>query len=215
MTGLTMDRKWLWLAVAGAVLVVIVAAVLAAPYLTQPGGTDDGSTASSTPGGAAAGSGQSADGVIMPGNVDASAAVTATSTDGTGAKGGSKPTGGPSATASSQQAGTFYLRIMWWNDTKTRAAKNVVVDWGSGGSWSPDPALPSQAVTIGPFPVDTALSLTVYPDGKSGTKAVVPFTITPVMRSGTERDGVHIELRDDALRVLGNPVQNFERVFER
>jgi hypothetical protein len=215
MTGLTTDRKWLWLAVAGAVLVVIVAAVLAAPYLTRSGGTGDDSTTSSTSEGAGVGSGQSTDGVIMPGNVDASAAVMATSTGGSGAKGGSQTTGGPSVTGNSQETGTFYVRVMWWNDTKARAAKDVIVTWGTDGSWSPDPALPSQATDIGPFPVGKTLSLTVYPDGKTGTKDVVPFTITPVMKSGTERDGIHVELRDDTVRVLGNPVQNFEHVFQR
>lgn len=120
-----------------------------------------------------------------------------------------------SAGASGKTQGTFYVKVSWWDDTEARSAKNCVVTWGESGSWSPEGPSRAQTARIGPFPVGRTSKFTVYPDGRGHRADVVKLDIKSSMVSGSERDGIHIEVRDDAVRVLGNPVFNFEVVFPR
>lgn len=133
-----------------------------------------------------------------------------------GAGGGQAPTpGGTSDPAEPGASGTFYIRVSWWNDTEVRAPSGFLIKWGSGRSWSPDTTRRSQIGTIGPFVVGAPQSFRVSPDGSDSAELLVPITITPEMTSGSQQDGVHVEVRDYTVRVLGNPVDNTEIIFTR
>lgn len=203
MAGLLSDRKRLLpLSIGTAVLVVVAVAVslLSSPRgssTRNPGGTSGSEagwrsvSASGQPGVATA--------TVVPGSTTPTAGSGTASSTGTSGK----------------EQGTFYITVSWWDDTEEHSAKNGVVTWGESGSWSPDVARRSQTARIGPFPVGRTSKLTVYPDGRAHGADVVLLAIKSSMVSGSERDGIHIEVRDDAVRVLGNPVFNFEVVFPR
>lgn len=127
----------------------------------------------------------------------------------------SLPDGGVVTRDSGEDAGTFMVRVFWWDDTERSDLEDAVVTWGRTGSWRPDASVGSQAATMGPFPTGRRVELWVYTDGTGGKAAVVPLMIEPTMRSGSELDGVHIEVSDRGVRVLGNPVDNFEWSFLR
>lgn len=190
MTRFSVPRKWLWPILAGLVLLVAIGGYA---LVASRGGVS---------------------GLAGFEPVGSSSGTTQDGGDQTPATGGVTEPGSSGGTVAKGGKGSFYVKILWWNDTKTRGPKNVIVTW-DGGSWSPDATLKSDVTTIGPFPVGKKLNLTVYPDGKSRPGRVVPFTIRASMLSESDRDGIHIELRDDNLRVLGNAVQNFERNYAR
>lgn len=122
---------------------------------------------------------------------------------------------GSGGTAQTKPAGSsVYLKVFWWNDTERRRPEQTIVSW-TGGTWRPNPDKKSEVTTIGPFPVGQTLKLTVYPDGTDGTARVVTFVVRKTLISASARDAIHIELRDEALRVLGNAVANFEHDFVR
>jgi hypothetical protein len=195
-------RKRLWL-ILGGVALLVLAAFLVGPSLLGPADRTSSGTSPSDGTGASVPdiSGQSVAATSVPETWTIAA--------------GSVPSGGSVIQDSAEEVGTFHLRVFWWNDTRQRAMKGAVVTWGKSGSWTPDVSRPSQAATIGPFPTGKALKLTVYPDGRTRSANAVSFTLTPAMLSGSDRDGIHIEVRDDGVRVLGNPVHNFEVDFSR
>lgn len=125
---------------------------------------------------------------------------------------GSSPGGGSGETPDSTTG--FMLRLAWWNETEDRAPSAMLVTWG-GGTWRPTDPSASEVAKIGPMKVGKTFDLKVYPDGPGGAEIVVPVTITDSMRSGSEVDGIHIEVTDDLVRVLGIPVDNFEQIHER
>lgn len=107
------------------------------------------------------------------------------------------------------------LRILLWNDTESKAPKNLEVAVGSI-TWTPaDPTVPNQSGDLAGVAVGKDLQLEVYPDGRTGKKIVVTIRLTPEMRSGSDADAVHVEVRDDQVRVLGTPVDNFDVTAKR
>jgi hypothetical protein len=141
---------------------------------------------------------------------DASAPGTGGSTPGGSASGGSA-SGGESGKVSDSKS--KIIRILWWNDTMGVAPKNpeVVFD---GKSVKPTSGR-TATMRIGPCPVGKDLELVVYPDGRSGKKLAATFRVSAGMVADSEQDAIHIEVRDDRVRVLGNPVTNFEQSFAR
>lgn len=132
--------------------------------------------------------------------------------------GGSTATKKPSATtpggaaAVAPAAQTMDVRIMWWNDTNGKAPNGIEIVI-AGKSYKPSGAK-AQGV-LGPVEVGKQLDVTVYPDGRNGKKIVVPFMLTSEMQSASERDAIHVSVSDTTVRVLGNPVSNFDQSFPR
>jgi len=110
---------------------------------------------------------------------------------------------------------TMDLRILLWNDTDAKAPKNLEVAVGSVKWVLADNSVPSVTGELAALAVGKKLSLEVYPDGRSGKKIVVPILLSKDMRSGSEADAVHVEIKDDRVRVLGTPVENFDTSVER
>lgn len=110
---------------------------------------------------------------------------------------------------------TMDLKILLWNDTDSKAPKNLEVVVGEVKWVLTDNATPSVAGELAGLPVGKKLDLVVYPDGRSGNKIIVPIMLTKDMRSGSEADAVHVEVKDDRVRVLGTPVENFDTSVER
>lgn len=216
MSGTSTSRKWLWwigafvaLAAVAGIAWALSSSGAAGPGAWNPFSADDTRTASVGSDGATG---------TLPG---AGGSMSTTSgTTGAGVQPGGTGAGGtarPSAPATppSGEQPTFYVRASWWNDTVKRAPTGFTVAWGTGGEWTPNAASKSQVATIGPFFVGQPQALKISPDGPSGPTVTVPFTITTSMLPSSERDGIHIEIRDDGLRVLGNPVENTERNYPR
>ncbi|MDP2233033.1 MAG: hypothetical protein Q8K89_05310 [Actinomycetota bacterium] len=110
---------------------------------------------------------------------------------------------------------TMTLRILLWNDTEGKAPKNLEVAVGAV-KWIPaDPTVPNQSGDLAGLAVGKDLQLEVYPDGRTGKKLLVTIRLTPEMRSGSDADAVHVEVRDDSVRVLGTPVDNFDVTAKR
>ncbi|MDO9108438.1 MAG: hypothetical protein Q7U89_05545 [Coriobacteriia bacterium] len=110
---------------------------------------------------------------------------------------------------------TMTLRILLWNDTESKAPKNLEVAVGAV-TWIPaNPTVPSQSGDLAGLAVGKDLQLELYPDGRTGKKLVVTIRLTPEMRSGSDADAVHVEIRDDSVRVLGTPVENFDVTAKR
>ncbi|MBU4556073.1 MAG: hypothetical protein KJ747_04300 [Actinobacteria bacterium] len=110
---------------------------------------------------------------------------------------------------------TMTLRILLWNDTEGKAPKNLEVAVGAI-KWIPaDPTVPNQSGDLAGLAVGKDLQLEVYPDGRTGKKLLVTIRLTPEMRSGSDADAVHVEVRDDQVRVLGTPVDNFDVTAKR
>lgn len=166
------------------------------------------------------------------GNVDgtpAKAVATATpaangdtgSTDDNGAKSSSPaPTPGTDDPnegngTTTQPAATMSLMILLWNDTQSKAPEGIEVAVGAA-KWAPaDSSLANQTGVLKGIAVGQKLQLEVYPDGRSGKKILVPILLTKEMRSGSEADAVHVEVKDGTVRVLGTPVENFDVSVER
>ena len=127
-------------------------------------------------------------------------------TDGTGGTGGTGGTTG--ATAESR-----VIRILWWNDTVKNAPEDPEVVFGEK-VFKPISG-ESDVGSIGAAEIGKELTLTVYPDGRSGKALKFTFEVTPDMTSDSEVDGIHVEVSDDKVRVLGNPVINFTQSQER
>ncbi|MDO8915858.1 MAG: hypothetical protein Q7W16_07240 [Coriobacteriia bacterium] len=204
MAGLLSDRRRLWLFAAGVALLAIAA--VAVFLLYTPRGSSD------RDGGGPSISEEASRSIDASGQaVVTSESVLPGSTTPTAVPGTTPPAGGTSGKVKD----TFYVMVSWWDDTEKRPAEDAVVTWGASGSWSPSGTTRAQAARFGPFPVGRTSKLTVYPDGKARRAGVVVLDIKSSMLSGSERDGIHIEVRDDAVRVLGNPVSNFEVIFPR
>lgn len=107
------------------------------------------------------------------------------------------------------------LRILWWNDTEKVAPIGFEVAVGTV-TWSPADAKAESGVgSLSGLEYGRELSLVVYPDGPSGTRVTVPILLTDDMVSNSDSDAVHVEVRDDTVRVLGTPVKNFDVTYDR
>jgi len=110
---------------------------------------------------------------------------------------------------------TMTLMILFWNDTESKDPKGFEVAVGTA-KWVPaDPTLRNQTGEIKGVVIGKKLQLEVYPDGRSGKKIIVPIELAKDMRSGSEADAVHVEVKDGTVRVLGTPVENFDVTAER
>ncbi len=158
----------------------------------------------------------------VPGKV-ASGASNSSGSSGSGS--GSSGSGSGSSSQSSsgnKKPGTkpvppasgFALKILWWNDTQSKAPANFEVVYGSS-SYKPTVANKSASGTLGPIPTGKAVNLVIYPDGRNGKRITVPIQISASMSSGSEVDAVHVAVSDSQVRVLGNPVDNFDRSYDR
>jgi hypothetical protein len=145
---------------------------------------------------------------------------------GTAAKGGStgtatgKPagaTGAPAAAGSPSAAPVptqIRIRVIWWNDTVNKKPTGCEIRLGSS-AFSPDISQKKDVGAVGPAVIDKPLGLVIYPDGRSGKKVVVPIQLTADMQPDSERDAIHVAVSDTEVRVLGSPVDNFDRTFPR
>ena len=116
---------------------------------------------------------------------------------------------------STQPGATMSLMVLLWNDTQSKAPGDLEVAVGAV-KWVPsDSSLANQAGSLKGLAVGQKLQLEVYPDGRSGNKILVPILLTKDMRSGSEADAVHVEVKDGSVRVLGTPVENFDVSVER
>ncbi len=167
------------------------------------GGASAQTTDSKSPAGSVAGQGSPTSG---PG---AATQGGATSGSGDGGAGGSS---GPGSASQSNTAAKL-IRIKWWNDTQAVPPKNPVIEFG--GKRVTLKAGKSDTLAIGPCPVGEDLTFAIYPDGTAGKRIVATFRVEARMIADSEQDAIHVEVRDDRVRVLGNPIPNFERTFER
>lgn len=133
-----------------------------------------------------------------------------------GSSGGSSNGGG--SNSSSKPTPTpvkgMTVKILWWNDTKDKAPSGVEIVYGAS-SFKPNPGKDAASGSVGPVVYGKEVKLVVYPDGRDGKKLIVPFTVEKAMISNSEQDAIHVEISDDRVRVLGNPVSGFERAFDR
>ncbi|MDZ4168899.1 MAG: hypothetical protein U1E26_04485 [Coriobacteriia bacterium] len=208
-------------AVAGLMALLLVLALAGcgkkeadAPELGLQPGASQGSTATGDTGASATGTANPK----TPSDPGAGGQAEEPGGQGTGTAGGSTGgnTGGSTGTGGSGTAPSTApktIRIKWWNDTQANSPKNATIEFG-GKSVKPK-AGKGDTLAIGPCAVGKDLKLTIYPDGPSGSKLVATFRVDASMVADSEQDAIHIEVRDDRVRVLGNPVPNFEQSFAR
>lgn len=146
-------------------------------------------------------------------------ATTAASAPGA-SKGTTKPGNGPGTAGGSGSkdsggsASSMNVRILWWNDTTSKKADGFEIVFGSK-SVKPDTSKSSGTASLGPIPVGKEAVLVVYPDGRDGKRFEIPITLTADMEPDSDIDGIHVEVSDTSVRVLGNAVDNFDRSFPR
>lgn len=211
------NLPWWWLVLAS--LVVIGLVVAAATALRQPGqqpnsglpptaekpGVDASPTAG-TPGSGGQKSNPASAAPVPVGNAS-NGSGSGDSTDDNGSSGG---TDGEQSGPSVKKG---YVIIKFWNDTAAEPPMKVVIS-ADGASWKPNLAERSDVGKLGPVTLNKQIALTIYPDGPSGKAIQVPIKLDTVMDSN-DVDAVHVEVRDDGLRVLGNPVVDVEVTASR
>lgn len=202
-------KFWITIALATTAIVGTAAAVVMRPVVRpeaqKASQTDSISKTSATGASSSASESASATKVTSPTQVG-------TAQSGSGAPG--SQTGSGATTGGTTASKGFYLRLYWWNDTSAKPTADVVIEVG-GKRFSPNATVRSQVGKIGPLKVGTKLQGYVYPDGIGGTKIPVSLTITSSMLSDAERDAMHVELSDAKVKILGNPVENFELLKDR
>lgn len=112
------------------------------------------------------------------------------------------------------QAKPIDIRILWWNDTREKSPTGFEIRFGSQ-SIKPDISKASGTASIGPCAIGEENTLVIFPDGTGGKRFEVPFTANKYMASDADVDGIHVEISDGKVRVLGNSVYNFEQSFSR
>lgn len=106
------------------------------------------------------------------------------------------------------------VRILYWNDTENEPA-SVVVSIGTA-SWKPTDATAESAEgKLADLAFGQPLKIVVQPDGPAGKRIEVPVRFTPDMISDSTGDAIHVEVKDDTVRVLGTPVDNFDVTLDR
>ena len=116
--------------------------------------------------------------------------------------------------ASSGVIGYADLRVIWWNDTVDTASTGAHVSMGYA-VWDPDTDADSVRGLLKDVEVGQIVMLVVFPDGPDGIRIEVPLLLTPDMNPASDEDAVHVEVSDASVRVLGNPVDNFDVTFDR
>jgi hypothetical protein len=126
--------------------------------------------------------------------------------------------GGSSATPGNGSTSTvpvrIRVRVIWWNDTVKKKPTGCEIILGSS-AFKPDISEKKVVGAVGPAETNKPLELVVYPDGRGGKKVVVPIQLTNEMQPDSERDAIHVAVSDTEVRVLGSPVDNFDRTFPR
>lgn len=136
--------------------------------------------------------------------------------NGTGSGGGSSTGGSGSGTGTKPSPSTkgLVVKILWWNDTKTKAPNGCEIVYGSS-SFKPVATKDAASGSIGPVPYRKSVQLVIYPDGRSGKKILVPFVVDSGMNANSDRDAIHVQISDAEVRVLGNAVDGFDKTFDR
>jgi len=106
------------------------------------------------------------------------------------------------------------LRVIWWNDTVGTVPNGALVSIGDA-AWNPDTGADSARGLLSKVEIGQAVMLVVLPDGPDGVRIMVPLLLTPDMNPASDADAVHVEVSDTSVRVLGNPVDNFDVTFDR
>lgn len=107
------------------------------------------------------------------------------------------------------------IRILWWNDTRSRAPRGFEVAIGAA-TWRPsDESAERETGALKRIPVGEPIVLYVYPDGRSNQRFEVPIEVTEVMQSDSDQDAIHVAVSDTAVRVVGTPVVEFDVSFKR
>lgn len=132
---------------------------------------------------------------------------------GTRAPSGGGTPGGGSGGSTSTDPNAKTVRILWWNDTDAKAPVAPEVVFGSS-SYKPK-AGKSDVGSVGPAKIGQTLTLTIYPDGRSGAAIKATFELTKDMSSNSDVDAIHIEVSDSQVRVLGNAIPNLVQSFSR
>lgn len=112
------------------------------------------------------------------------------------------------------QPPTFAVAAIFWNDTTTNKATGIRVVLGSNAPWSPNTAKAKDTGPLGKAPLNRTLTLSIYlPNSATPVKVAVRFA--PIMQPNSVRDAINIDVSDKTVRVLGNPVENFDVSFDR
>lgn len=158
--------------------------------------------------------GADSEGAVLPGAPAKKATATGAGETSTGAAtdGSGDGTARGSRASSPSQTARGYVVIKYWNDTVSNApALEVAV---GEASWKPKSRVPSEAGRLGPIPLGRIVDLLVYPDGRKGSRISVSIKVDPEMDS-KDVDAIHVEVRDDKVRVLGNPLVKSEITAQR
>lgn len=120
----------------------------------------------------------------------------------------------PDGDTSSDVAAEADLRVIWWNDTVGSAPSGASISIGDA-VWNPDTGTDSARGLLQDIEIGEAVTLVVLPDGPDGNRIEVPLLLTQSMDPASDEDAVHVEVSDTSVRVLGNPVDNFDVTFDR
>lgn len=227
-------RIW-WIAGVAAALLLMAGGIALArsggkspivPPRTQATGNKTGGTDSESPltdagsGGVQAGA-TTSEGVVSSGGTGASGGVpTPRTSTNSGTKQSTSPTTNPgtknpTSTPTTPVTKTMTVKILWWNDTQSRKPVGTIISIGDA-RWKPDVTALQDSGTLAGLPFGKQLTIVVYPDGPLGKKVSVPVMFDEkTMKPNSDQDAIHVEIRDTAVKVLGNPVNNFEVITPR
>lgn len=149
---------------------------------------------------------------------DGETMTTSTAESGSGGEGSSSRTGtsasagrsgspsGDSASEPQAEAplATGTIIIKYWNDTVSKPPADVIIKAGDA-TWKPRSTRRSDRGELKPVPLERTVQLIVYPDGLRGKRISVPILLTKDM-DANEVDAIHVEIRDDRVKILGNPL---------
>lgn len=142
--------------------------------------------------------------------------------DSNGSPGGNTNDPGGNQDPSAEPTGTdpqapveMKVMLKFWNDTFGKPLTDCTVTLQGIGvaasySWKPATNVKSTTKILGPLPMDRPLTVVVKADGGSGKVVEATFVLDKTLVSASERDAIHIGVSDKDVRVLGNPVMNFE-----
>ena len=107
------------------------------------------------------------------------------------------------------------FKLMVWDDTEQKNAKDLEI-WVKGlGSWYPNLEYGGDSNVIGPFPVEEIQKIFIYPDGRNGKEIMVEFIPKKEMISQSDRDAIIIEISDEKVIVSGIAIKNSGKEINR
>lgn len=136
--------------------------------------------------------------------------------NGTGGSGSGSGSGGSGGTGNggTTPAATTMVRIKYWNDVTSGKAASPRIVLGTK-TFAPEGSSKPVIGSVGPVVFNKTVKLLVYPDGPSGSVISVPIKVTAGMSPTTDLDAIHVSISNNTVRVLGNPVDNFEHSYDR